>query len=68
CQALIAYAQGDEPHHNGADIYNRIKQNTDAVQTELKDKLLNTLHSMMLDYNGTDTTDVTPDITVTLQP
>ncbi len=68
CQALIAFTQGDEPHHGGADIYDRIHLDTDAVQTELKDKLLNTLHSMMLDYNGTDTTDVTPDITVTLQP
>lgn len=68
CQALIAFTQGDEPHHGGADIYDRIHLDTEAVQTEAKDKLLKTLHSMMLDYNGTDSTNVTPDITVTLQP
>ena len=68
CQALITFIQGDEPQRGGADIYNRIKLNTDAVQADVKDKLLKTLHSMMLDYNGTDETNVTPDITVTLQP
>lgn len=68
CQALIAFTQGDEPHHGGADIYDRICQDTEAVQTEAKDKLLKTLHSMMLDYNGTDEKNVTPDCTVTLQP
>lgn len=68
CQALIAFTQGDEPHHGGADIYDRIHLDTEAVQTEAKDKLLKTLHSMMLDYNGTDENNVTPDCTVTLQP
>lgn len=67
CQALIAFTQGDEPHRGGAEIYDRIKLNTDAVQADVKDRLLKTLHSMMLDYNGTDETNVTPDITVTLQ-
>ncbi len=68
CQALIAFTQGDEPHHGGADIYDRIHLDTEAVQTEAKDKLLKTLHSMMLDYNGTDEKNITPDCTVTLQP
>ena len=68
CQALITFTQGDEPRRGGADIYERIRQNTDAVQTGFKDKLLKTLHSMMLDYNGTDETNVTPDATVVLQP
>ncbi|MBO4661736.1 MAG: metallophosphoesterase [Bacteroidaceae bacterium] len=68
CQALIAFTQGDEPHRGGAEIYERIRQNTDAVQAGFKDKLLKTLHSMMLDYNGTDETNVTPDATVVLQP
>ncbi len=68
CHALIAFTHGDEANHGGAETYDRIRQKTDAVQTDVKDKMLNTLHSMMLDYNGTDSTNVTPDCTVTLQP
>lgn len=67
-QAIIAFTQGDEASHGGAAIYENIRQNLEDIQLGIKDRLLEALHSMMHDYNGTDETDITPDATVTLQP
>lgn len=67
-QAVMAFTHGDEASHGGSAIYANIRQKTEDIRHDIKDRLLEALHSMMLDYNGTDTTDTTPDCTVTLQP